>query len=171
MKIEFKHLAPYLPHKLQVQYEGIINSKERSEYHKKWHKEHSNPNESDYNSYNLPEEVMGLKIGYIKIVGINLKYIRYSIGNKHHGLKTHYGTNNFKPILKPLSDYTDIFELPMVELNCDIDDQIAIEQFADQRISLASLPYSAYEVLVRNKVDIFDLIPQNLAIDLNTLKP
>ena len=80
-------------------------------------------------------------------------------------------TPEFKMHLKPLSKYGDVIGRAMIDLNCDIDDQIAIEQFANQQISLASLPYSAYEVLVRNKVDIFDLIPQNLAIDLNTLKP
>jgi len=76
----------------------------------------------------------------------------------------------FYPLLHPLSNYIDIMGRPMQDLNCDIDDQLAIDQFANEVISLASLPYSAYEVLVRNKVDIFGLIPEGLAIDINTLK-
>jgi len=147
MKLELKHLAPYLPYGLKV-----------------------------VTQYGLDVP----KGGHIfEICGIcerpDMAWKKGEIGLFFTRLGQNREMSNeyfeFRPALKPLSDYTDMLGLPMVELNCDIDDQIAIEQFANQQISLASLPYSAYEVLVRNKVDIFRLIPQNLAIDLNTLKP
>ena len=130
MKVELKHLSPYLPYGLKYQLYGNFPTKEGVE--------------------NIIQDIKVIDLTNIQRV---------------------LDWETCKPILKSLSDYTDIFGLPMVELGCDLGDQAIIEEFANKKISLASLPYSAYEVLVRNKVDIFDLIPQNLAIDLNTLKP
>jgi len=172
LKLELEHILPYLNHKVQVQYQGILNGKEISDYKKQWAKEHPNPQTfEEHATFQPPELLIGNKVGFIKEIGIYNKYCKFCIGIKQGGLKTFYGTSGFKMALQPLSDYTDMFGLPMVELGCDLGDQAIIEEFANKKISLASLPYSAYEVLVRNKVDIFELIPQNLAIDLNTLKP
>ena len=37
-KVELKHIQHYLPYKIKVQYEGILNGKEISEYKKNKHK-------------------------------------------------------------------------------------------------------------------------------------
>mgnify|MGYP003426619548 FL=1 len=74
-----------------------------------------------------------------------------------------------KPILRPLSDYTDITSKAMSDLNCDLTNQMDIQEFALKKMSLSSLLYSSFEVLTRNHVDIFGLIPEGLAIDINTL--
>ena len=75
----------------------------------------------------------------------------------------------FMPILRPLSDYTDITSKAMSDLNCDLTNQMDIQEFALKKMSLSSLLYSSFEVLTRNHVDIFGLIPEGLAIDINTL--
>ena len=77
--------------------------------------------------------------------------------------------NGLKPILRPLSDYTDITSKAMSDLNCDLTNQMDIQEFALKKMSLSSLLYSSFEVLTRNHVDIFGLIPEGLAIDINTL--
>ena len=80
-----------------------------------------------------------------------------------------YGWHEIKPILRPLSDYTDITSKAMSDLDCDLTDQMDIQEFALKKMSLSSLLYSSFDVLTRNHVDIFGLIPEGLAIDLNTL--
>lgn len=76
---------------------------------------------------------------------------------------------NWKPILKPLSDYEDINGKAMNDLNCDLTDQIDIQELASQRQSLQSTTYGAVEIMAENHIDMYGLIPAGLAIDKNTL--
>lgn len=71
----------------------------------------------------------------------------------------------FKPILRPLQQFTSINSPAMSELNCDMDDQIQITELADARRSYYSLSWSAMEACFRNHVDVFDLIGKGLAIE------
>lgn len=127
MKLELKHLAPYLPYGLK----GIFTLSEVITLV---------PGQKD--------EVRD-KILTADCVTFFLSYC--------------------KPILRPTSDYIDINSNQMNDLCGDIQDQIWIQSFALGFNSLASISYSAYELMVRNHVDCFKLIDAGLAIDFNTL--
>ena len=71
-----------------------------------------------------------------------------------------------KPILRPLSDFADINSDAMNSLNCDMSEQIQISEFASKRISLSSVSVGAFDILVSNHVDVFELIDQGLALPL-----
>lgn len=112
MKLELKHISPYLPYGLRVQYNGIVNGKEISEYTKEYDKNHSDDMlgvvyESDFDP---PKPIRDNKIGYIRVIELWNNFNNFRIGNKKHGLQTHYDTSNFKPILRPLSDLTKEIE-------------------------------------------------------------
>lgn len=79
-----------------------------------------------------------------------------------------YGTcslDRFKPILRPLSAYKNLFGKALIDLNCDLETQIQITEFANQDRSLNSISYDAYNELVKAKVDVFGLIEKGLAAD------
>lgn len=78
----------------------------------------------------------------------------------------------FKPILKRLDLYKLIFD----KFNENIDDEFMgwfNDEFIDldevDNVELNILPYGAIEWLLKNHYDIFNLIPQGLAIDVNSL--
>ena len=66
--LELKHIAPYLPYGLKVQYEGILNGKELKEYDKS-EPLLSDPYSEEYIEFwrNRREDI-GLKISKIKEV-------------------------------------------------------------------------------------------------------
>jgi len=80
-----------------------------------------------------------------------------------------YPVQSCELILRPLSEYSDIHSQSMYDLNTDILIAIEIEEFSNQKKSLASLSYTAYMELLRANADIFNLITEGLAIDINTL--
>ncbi|MDH5570381.1 MAG: hypothetical protein OEY89_01370 [Gammaproteobacteria bacterium] len=75
-----------------------------------------------------------------------------------------------KPILRPLSDYNDINSKAMMELNCDLTDQMNICELAQKTMSLHKIPYSTICVMNENHIDYHNLIEDGLAVDINTLK-
>ena len=127
MKLELKHLAPYLPCNLEIArltYEDEYKNKE----------------------YNLSTENINEILQY----------------------------RNLKPILSPLSDLTkeDLIE----ELGTTIShlDWVTEEReywirFYSHNHWLNNIPYEIYSYLIENHFDVFGLIPQGLAIDINTL--
>jgi hypothetical protein len=74
--------------------------------------------------------------------------------------------DNFKPILRPLWQYKDINSDAMNDLNCDLPDQILINQLAHRDADLSCIPYSTAEICFKNHIDIFGLIDKNLAIPI-----
>lgn len=105
MRLELKHLAPYLPYQLEV----INNVNRKSE--------------------------------------LTLDNFNY------------YIDKGVKPILRPLSDLKDfsraIWKYGMLE---------------NEEQPTLKLSYNEISVLFENHFDVFGLIPNNLAIDINTLK-
>lgn len=77
--------------------------------------------------------------------------------------------DEIKPILRPLSDMTDINSERMGDLNIDLMDQMQISDFASKYISLEQLSYGNVKTLLMLHIDIFGLIEADLAIDINTL--
>lgn len=162
MKLELKHIQPYLPYKIKVQYDGILNGKEISDYKKKWRQEHDDDFFLSDNGYNEPKEIVGLKIGYIKQVGYYKNWTKYMIGVKNNGLQVHYGTDRFKMILKPMSDLTKE-ELTKYGFTNHID------YLTHEKQDPMKAPYEMTEYLFKNHYDVFGLIEKCLAINIKKL--
>lgn len=179
-QLTIRELAPYLPYGLRVQYEGIINGKEISNYNKEWNKAHLNPTDKDYQTYKLPAEVRGTKTGYLKVIEVYKKFVKYRIGD--NGLQTHYGTERFKPLLRPLSQLTETIEhngkrfIPMeVTHGWSAKEQEEYELYKTipnywktclkVEIQL-DWCYRDIKMLLKWHFDIFGLIPRNLALPI-----
>lgn len=160
--VKLKHIQPYLPYKIKVKYEGIINGKEISEYKKKWKKDHEGYFSISYDGYKEPEEIKGERIGYIKEVCYYNSYTKYRIGVKSGGLQTHYNTDRFKMILKPMSDLTK------KELQ-DFGFTNHIDYLTHEQEDPMKAPYEMTEYLFKNHYDVYGLIDKKLAININDL--
>jgi hypothetical protein len=87
--------------------------------------------------------------------------------------------NDFKPILRPLSDLYNLlykefdntnhkdYEIFQEFFN---DDYLWISDLLDDNVDLKYIPFGGIEYLLKNHYDIYGLIENNLAIDINTLK-
>ncbi len=129
MKLEVKHLVPYLPYELKF---GSGNQK--------------------YYEFVLS--------------GIDF-YTRTDIQIRTSGNRIYNISDiKFKPLLHPLSDYADINSDAMNSLNCDMSEQINLNEFAIGYICLGSLYQSTYELCLKNHIDVFGLIDQGLALPL-----
>lgn len=104
MKTELKpyQLGRRLGSGVMVQYNGVLNGKELSAYDKKY----KHLDIFEIAPEDRPEEVIGLKLGYIKKIEDWKNGAKYKIGVKSGGLKTCYGTNDFKPIYRPKEHLT-----------------------------------------------------------------
>lgn len=123
MKLEIKHLAPYLPYKLKaLSIDGFSVS------------------------------ILGVDFTTNRILNIN-------------GDRT-FTIAEIKPLLRPLSDYADINSDAMNSLNCDMSEQINLNEFAIGYICLGSLYQSTYDLCLKNHIDVFGLINQGLALPL-----
>lgn len=150
MKLELKHLAPYLPYGLRLQDDESNNGKLVA----------------------LFEDCLN---------------IRYDINVGDY----EFGFYDIKPILRPLSDLPTIFkefvdvmpfgneykgQLYFEEKTLSkltdlfiIKSDVAVELSINKAQPLTSY-YLAVDVMIKNHFDVFGLIDQNLAIDINTLK-
>lgn len=128
MKLELKHLAPYLPYGLKLE-----------------HKENDSAE--------------------VKMALINLTDRFYSMPAAI--------LTNFKPILRPLSDLKQIEDVLFTEFGGGFKTKGHFEQHFMNNIkysAIDSLGYSTVMFLIERHFDVFGLIPQGLAIDINTLK-
>lgn len=129
MKLEIKHLAPYLPYGLKAKFQAK-NKKTCRKY----------------------------VIGTISVMYSDCSICCYDTVNAT--------PDNFKPILRPLSDYADINSDAMNRLNCDMSEQINLNEFAIGYICLGSLYQSTYDLCLKNHIDVFGLIDKGLALPL-----
>lgn len=83
-----------------------------------------------------------------------------------------------KPILRPLSDLTkpyknDATYAEFVGIRHIINDEVESEHYyydgASRYVHIQHLTFSDFMILVENHFDVFGLIPNGLAIDINTL--
>ena len=129
MKLEIKHLAPYLPHRINLAYT------------------HTN------------------KVGQISNI--------YSIGagydNEDIKISIDYSDGEhiwmYKPILRPLSDLTK-GDWDKIFTTDDIDDILTIFQ-SDK--SMDCVEYYLVNILLSYHFDIFGLVEEGLALDINTI--
>jgi len=146
MKLELKHLAGYLPYNLKVMSEYGEFSEIDSVYFSK--DEHKRPS-------------LNLMVSYAP--------------------KGFRGSNydRIKPILRPLSDLTKEIEVngikmnPLINLhsqgyNMNFDEEYTFEEFIKGDILNNS--YGFIELLLKWHFDIYGLIENGLAIDINTLE-
>jgi hypothetical protein len=67
-------------------------------------------------------------------------------------------------MLIPLKLFKDINSKELKERNFDLAYQIEINDVANKHKNYTSMSVGAFELCLKNYIDIFDLIPQNLAI-------
>lgn len=178
-ELELKHIAPYLPYGLKVQYEGILNGKELKEYDKS-EPVLSDPYSEEYIEFwrNRREDI-GLKISKIKEVKFYNNYIKFYVGRHHGYLKPLY-LGDFKPILRPLSLLIKEIEIngekfvPSSRLYRDFDLSPNYYGRLGMLFNGNGIDDPIHGYLVVNKLfewhfDVFGLIEKGLAIDINTL--
>ncbi len=129
MKLELKHLAPYLPYRLKIK----------------------------------------TKHGWHTMETLN----DWEVNGDHEESFSYEDHENqdveFKPILRPLSDLTiDLFN--ELKLSSYMRTQIGVFGFNIEWGIMETCPYTDFEILLSNHFDVFGLIEEGLAIDINTLK-
>lgn len=125
MKLELKHLVPYLPYGLEI-------------------------------------EIHNYKIDYVGIkhsIVTGYYYLNFNPHFTYEGGSTGKSFNEFKPILRPLSDLTfeELREFNFValpEINYDVE----------------NYSYGFMQFCFKNHFDVFGLIEKGIAIDINTLE-
>ena len=127
MKLELKHLAPYLPYDLEC---------------KVWKPAHIHNNK------------------VVKLVGLI---------NKDCGCFTqnNYYYDEFKPILRPLSDLTKVNGFSLSDM---ISHGYHNPFWLPENFNVIYLMHLDFEKLVSWHFDVFGLIEKGLAIDINTIE-
>lgn len=103
----------------------------------------------------------------LKVSKIHVLNTGNGIGSINHVLTTH--SKLYKPILRPLSDYSDINSPKMIELNCDLFNQVEIYNLSNNLCGYWNCSYLSIKIMCENHIDFFGLIDKGLAIDINTL--
>jgi len=135
MKLELKHLAPYLPYQLKMVDETMIHD----------------------------------ELWYCNKYDVVLYTSEYEVGYGHYD----YEALEHKPILRPLSDLTK--EIEHNEEKFVPTDKLAIHLFDDTTASciisgnINGIPYWVMEKLFEWHFDVFRLIDEGLAININKL--
>lgn len=139
MKLQLKHIAPYLPYELKA-VKGITR---------------------------------------IKLTAVNLElpqiYHTSYLGSR---LRVVSDINSIKPILRPLSDLTKEIEVNGIKMNpitnlktqgyhLNFDDEFTFEDFIKSDILNNS--YGFIDLLIKWHFDVFGLIENGIAVDINTL--
>lgn len=170
MKLELKHLSPYLPYGLSllIETDTIFNS-----------------NGFDLEFDEDPIIISGVR----EMTGINYKNsflndcVMFKEVPKTNKTRDGYiELKDIKPILRPLSDLTKEIEhngekfIPIERLQngetyCHMVYDENVLMGAEEIISVPlSMPLAVYQKLIEWHFDIFNLIENGLAIDKNTLK-
>lgn len=82
----------------------------------------------------------------------------------------YFQIEDIKPILRPLSEYKDINSKSMNDLDTDLQIQVEIWELSNKKIAFQSLSYGTAIECFANHIDIFGLIDQGLAIDINSIE-
>jgi len=164
----------YIPYGVQVQYEGILNGKEKSAYRKEYNALTDNKSgflSGGFPNYNPPADVVGLKLGLIKKVSFWKNYTNLEVGTKTHGLKRFTLNLNtepkFKLVLHTLFHYYTMITLS--GLSSDIQHIEEIESLYTNTKNINQVSYATIQTLCKNHIDYDGLIPKGLAVDINTL--
>ena len=139
-KLELKHIAPYFPYRLKL-----------TNYEKKY-------------SFELLEISKSLDV---KIIDTRVGWD----GENHRCYNFyHCDTLQFKPILRPLSDFEKVIAKDlMTKFSINLQAVHEIWRLINKEITLDQISYSTYLSMCINHIDFNGLIEQDLAIDINTL--
>jgi len=102
----------------------------------------------------------------VKVSRIHILHHGNGIGSISHVLTS----DKYKLRLHPLSNYKDINSRASMKLACDLDTLWDISELANQKQSVSSLDFGTAQFCAQQHIDIFNLIPDGLAVDINTLK-
>ena len=78
--------------------------------------------------------------------------------------------DTFKPILKPLSDFYDINAPAFIDTNFDIPTQLALVDLCSKKQHYSSVRYSDMQEFLREHIDVFNLIEQDLAVSIHDVE-
>lgn len=148
MNIPLHHIAPYLPFNLKTQYRGIINGKVLSAEHKQF--------QMDGHPFDFTEAEYDLKTGTLKEIKIYKNYWKCYIGNSGRALKSFVNGYDFKPLLLPLSEFSDTRFIGTTDMLVNA-------------VKFKELPYKYYEMLIANHFDVFGLIDAGVALNKNEI--
>jgi hypothetical protein len=140
MKLETKHLAPYLPYNLKCE---VLNSGQEKEIGEMI----AVYNDGSACFGNIVESEKGFE--YIKPILRPIQEVEQYF-EKLYGCLEH-------------QDVTDYFDADFLASH----DNIEIEEI--QLLEAEQLPYGTLKVLLKHHFDVFGLIEKGLAVDLNTL--
>lgn len=166
-------LCAYLPYRVKVQYQGIINTEELSEHKKKEPKGWDVP-DGKYTEWltTFPDEVIGTKYSDIKEVKFYKGYVRIHVGKKHGYLKPLH-LDDFKLLLRPLSSidlkwFQDNIDpdLEDFRINCEPENNHFSVEVCEKVLGWSAISYEEYQLFLKNHVDIFGLIESGHAIEL-----
>jgi hypothetical protein len=146
----------------QVEYEGILNGKEL--------KAEKEANKDDIFYMPQVQEQKGKKIGYLREVCYtqNDGYSRCKVGRK--SLKSFWGINpDIKLILRPLSSMTVAEMQECGNMEYDFSDDPDLNKWEPKDFEIGLSPRQ-FAWLISKHFDLFDLIPEGLALDKSTLK-
>jgi hypothetical protein len=146
----------------------------------------------------LPYGLMAVdEYGQARIIDYECQSYTKTIVGLNHVLKSQtVQVNCFKPILYPLSSLTETIWYEGKEINpiefikdwynekyaTEIDDLEyyalenefalfgAVHETLQSEAEIIAMPYQAYQLLFKMKIDIFGLIEKGLAVDVNTLE-
>ena len=137
MKLELKHLAPYLPHRINCYGRGEVVE------------------ETQYSANPISKllTITGLNPSWVTVEGIRL--------TMDEGILI----EDCIPILRPLSDLTKR-DWDKIFTTDDIDDILTIFQ-SDK--SMDCVEYYLVNILLSYHFDIFGLVEEGLALDINTI--
>jgi hypothetical protein len=81
-----------------------------------------------------------------------------------------YPFEDVKPIFKPLSDYKEISSEGLNDINCDLSNQMEIVDLANKQLHYSSATFETVRLCLENRVDVFNLIDEGLAVNATELK-
>lgn len=102
-------LCGYLPYGVKVQYDGILNGKERGEAYSEWKIRNQFKDFFDEEQLILPDEEIGLKVAPLKTITQYKKYWLAKAGIRQ--CKSFYNGNGFKPLLFSIKSLTKEIQL------------------------------------------------------------
>jgi hypothetical protein len=156
MKLELRHLAPYLPYGLRYTFDN----------HKYW-------------KIDTLIDPTSPKYDFGTLVRAGKEELLYPISvewdDPKNGLTSGFKFDNinFKPILRPISDLDGklgwINKMSQeVNHSISFDNGLFSDSMADE-FTIEWIPKICFEWLIKNHFDVFWLIPAGLAIDINTI--
>ena len=74
---------------------------------------------------------------------------------------------NTIPILRPLSDFYDINAPAFIDTNFDIPTQLVLVDLCSKKQHYSSIRYSDMQEFLREHIDVFNLIEQDLAVSIH----